>query len=58
MQAEGWFSYRGHLFRVSKALRGCPVALRPCQLGDSLREVLFCHQPIALIDINQLGLRQ
>jgi transposase InsO family protein len=52
VQAEGWLSYRGHLFRVSKALRGFPVALRQSQLGDSLREVLFCHQPVALIDLN------
>jgi hypothetical protein len=26
VQAEGWFSYRGRDFRVSKALRGFPVA--------------------------------
>lgn len=51
VQAEGWFSYRGRLFRVSKALRGFPVALRQSELADSLREVLFCHQPVALIDL-------
>jgi transposase InsO family protein len=51
VQAEGWFSYRGRLFRVSKALRGYPIALRHCELGDSLREVLFCHQPVALINL-------
>jgi hypothetical protein len=28
VQAEGWFSYRGKAFRVSKALRGFPIALR------------------------------
>jgi transposase InsO family protein len=53
VQAQGWFSYRGRLFRVSKALRGLPVALRHCEPADSLREVLFCHQPVALIDLNQ-----
>ncbi len=52
VQAEGWFSYRGRDFRVSKALRGFPVALRPCDAGDSLREVLFCQQQVALIDLN------
>jgi transposase InsO family protein len=53
VQAEGWFSYRGRLFRLSKALRGMPVALRQSDQRDSLREVLFCHQPVALIDLNQ-----
>jgi transposase InsO family protein len=55
VQAEGWFSYRGRLFRVSKALRGLPVALRQSELGDSRREVLFCHQPVALIDLQPPG---
>jgi transposase InsO family protein len=53
VQAEGWFSYRGRQFRVSKALRGFPVALRQSELADSHREVLFCHQPVALIDLAQ-----
>jgi transposase InsO family protein len=52
VQAEGWFSYRGRRFRVSKALRGLPVALRQSDQRDSLREVLFCHQPVALIDLD------
>jgi Integrase core domain len=53
MQAEGWFSYRGKNFRVSKALRGFPIARRQSTQADSLREVLFCHQPVAVIDLNQ-----
>jgi transposase InsO family protein len=53
VQAEGWFSYRGRPFRVSKALRGMPIALRQSELADSLREVIFCHQPVATIDLNQ-----
>jgi transposase InsO family protein len=52
VQAEGWFSYRGQAFRVSKALRGYPIALRQSELGDSLREVLFCHQLLITIDLN------
>src|SRR3984893_6841437 len=52
VQAEGWFTYRGRDFRVSKALRGFPVALRPGDSSDALREVLFCHQAVALIDLN------
>jgi transposase InsO family protein len=53
VQAEGWVSYRGYAFRVCKALRGLPVALRPVEETDSQREVLFCHQVIARIDLNQ-----
>ena len=45
-------SYRGHAFRVCKALRGLPIALRPVPEADSQREVLFCHQVIAHIDLN------
>jgi transposase InsO family protein len=52
VQAEGWFSYRGKAFRVSKALRGYPIALRQSELGDSLREVLFCHQLLNTIDLD------
>jgi hypothetical protein len=53
VQAEGWFSYRGKTFRVSKALRGFPIALRQSELGDSLREVLFCHQLLNTIDLDR-----
>ncbi len=56
VQAEGYFSYRGREFRVSKGLRGLPVALRPGPLSDSQREVLFCHQVVAVIDLNQTNL--
>ena len=52
VQAEGWFTYRGRDFRVSKALRGFPVALRQVDLSDSRREVLFCHQVVAFIDLD------
>jgi transposase InsO family protein len=50
---EGRLSYRGHQFRVSKALRGLPVALRPVPEADGQCEVLFCHQVIARIDLSQ-----
>jgi transposase InsO family protein len=58
VQAEGWFSFRGRLFRVSKALRGYPIALRQSELGDSMREVLFCHQTITTIDLDHPRLNQ
>jgi transposase InsO family protein len=53
VQDGGWFSYRGKSFHVTKALRGFPIALRQSAEADSLRAVLFCHQPVALIDLNQ-----
>ena len=53
VQENGWFTYRGRDFRLTKALRGFPVALRQADLSDSHREVLFCHQVVALIDLNQ-----
>lgn len=58
VQAEGWFSFRGRRFRVSKALRGYPIALRQSELGDSLREVLFCHQLLTTIDLDHPRLNQ
>jgi transposase InsO family protein len=53
VQAEGWVSYRGHAFRVCKGLRGLPIALRPLPDDDAQREVLFCHQVIARLNLNQ-----
>src|ERR1700720_4652105 len=58
VQAEGWFSYRGKAFRVSKVLRGYPIALRQSDTGDSLRDVLFCHQLLITIDLNHPLLNQ
>jgi hypothetical protein len=52
VQENGWFTYRGRHFRLTKALRGFPIALRQAELSDSRREVLFCHQVVALIDLN------
>ena len=53
VQSGGRLSYHGREFRVSMALRGLPVALRPVPEADSRREVLFCHQVITRIDLQQ-----
>jgi len=53
VRAGGWVCYRGHAFRVCKALHGCPSPCARCPRPDSQREVLFCHQVIARIDLNQ-----
>jgi hypothetical protein len=51
IQAEGWFSFRGRAFRLSKALHGYPVGLRTCDAAERRFEVFFCHQSIAEIDL-------
>ena len=51
VDSEGRLRYGGHHFGVSKALRGLPMALRPLADDDSQREVLFCHQVIARIEL-------
>ncbi len=49
VQAQGWFSFRGREFRVSKAFRGQAVALRPtCR--DGVWEVFFGPHCLAQID--------
>jgi transposase InsO family protein len=53
VQAEGWFSFRGREFRVSKALRGYPIALRVTDLDQRLYDLFFCHQRIGQIDLTR-----
>jgi transposase InsO family protein len=50
VQAKGELFFRGHIFRVSRSLRGYPVALRPRQ-EDGAFSVFFCHQRVAEIDL-------
>jgi len=50
VQQQGFFSFRGHQFRISKAFTGYPVALRPTVTGD-LMDVFFCHQKVAQINL-------
>lgn len=50
VQGKGEFSYRGRLYRVSSALHGQPVAIRPTA-DDGRFEVFFCHQRVAEIDL-------
>lgn len=52
VQAQGVVSYRGRVFRVSKAFRGYPVALRPTP-HDGLWRIYFCHQHVADLDLQQ-----
>jgi hypothetical protein len=44
VQQGGWLSFQGRTLRLSKALAGQPVALRPCLETDGLYKIYFCHQ--------------
>ena len=46
---KGLISYQGRQWRVSKAFKGYPVALRPAQ-RDGCLDVFFCQHRIAQID--------
>lgn len=52
VQAQGELFYKGHTYRIAKALRGYLVALRPTE-EDSLCAVYFCHHKVAQIDLRQ-----
>jgi len=53
VQQQGFFSYRGRSFRVSKAFTGLPIALRHARI-DGVFDVFFCHQKISQIDLTSL----
>lgn len=50
VQGKGEISFLGHEFRLSRALRGQPVGLRPTA-SDGRFEVYFCHQKLLDLDL-------
>lgn len=50
VQAQGEISFKGKEFRVSKALQGYPVALRPTNI-DGKYSIFFCHQRLKDIEL-------
>jgi transposase InsO family protein len=50
VQAKGEISFKGKEFRVSKALQGYPVALRPTNI-DGKYSLYYCHQKLIEIDL-------
>lgn len=52
VQAEGWITFKGRHFRLSKAFRGEPVALRPT-VTDGRWEVYFGQHRIAGINFQE-----
>jgi transposase InsO family protein len=52
VQREGRIQYRGRSYRLSKALAGQPVALRPAD-GDGKIGVWFCSHRLGYLDLEQ-----
>lgn len=50
VQDNGWISFQGREFKIPKAFKGYPVALR-ATVTDGVMDVLFCHHVIAHIDL-------
>ncbi|MBU1190869.1 MAG: IS481 family transposase [Gammaproteobacteria bacterium] len=50
VQEKGEISYLNRAWRIPKALRGYPVALRYTQT-DGLMDVFFCHKKVAQINL-------
>lgn len=49
---HGEISFKGHFYRVGRALEGYPVALRPTS-SASLWHVFFCSQRVAILDLRR-----
>ena len=50
---NGAVTFAGQRWKVSKALKGLPVAFRADVRIDGRFHVYFCHQEVALIDLDQ-----
>jgi transposase InsO family protein len=53
VQDCGWISFKGKAFRLCKALKGQPVALRPADERERMFHVYFCHQKVETIELDQ-----
>jgi transposase InsO family protein len=49
---KGRITYKGHYWRVGKAFRGMPVALRPTT-EDGKFNIYFCAEQVASLDLRQ-----
>lgn len=56
VQQGGWIHFQGQEWKVSSALAGLPVALRPHRDEESRFEVFFCHQRVASFDLSVIGI--
>lgn len=58
VQMQGEVHYLGQTYRLSKALHGQPVALRPDLQHDGMLDIHFCHQRIARLNLHTHELTQ
>ena len=52
VDSDGFISFKNRSFRVSKALRGEPIALRPTS-EDGVFAIHYCAHRIAILDLRQ-----
>ncbi len=55
VQSDGSISFKGHALRLSKALTGQSVALRPQPNSDGIYQIYFCHQLLNTINLRSLA---
>lgn len=53
VRSNGWVSFRGRHLKVSNALRGLPIAARPCATEDGVYALYFVHHRLATIDMHE-----
>jgi len=51
--SNGMVKFKGHDMKVSKALRGLPIAARPSETEDGVYELYFSHHRLATIDMRE-----
>lgn len=51
--SNGMVKFKGHDMKVSKALRGLPIAARPSVTVDGVYELYFSHHRLATIDMRE-----
>lgn len=49
---SGWLSFKGHSVKVSRALKGHPVAFRADPLNEHIWQLYFCHARIATVKLH------
>jgi hypothetical protein len=54
VQQGGWISFKGRAVRVSRALVGQPIALRPSLEADGIYRLYFCHHHFDSLDSREL----
>lgn len=53
VKSLGMISFQKQRFKLSTALRGQPVAIRPCPDGDALFDIYFAHHRLMRINLRE-----